>query len=562
MILDERNQKEIGKCFDDCSHKDAVWLQCDYCGSTFSRKKGSVLNGRKNIMRDACLDKECIKKKIVESSRSKYGVDNYAQSKECKEKIRNTNLEKYGTINPNELNWVKEKIKETNIAKYGVPSHSQTKERRQKAKERDFFNSEQFKKKMLENYGCESPQDSKELMNRSYESRRKTLLDTYGVENISQIPGATNKAKQTSLNKYGESHYSKTDEYHLKRIKTSMEKWGVSHYAKTDEYKNKQKQTLIEKYQAESFTTNSEYVQQHIKEHGVPYAFMKSQSNKEQDEISQFLQNLGFDFQPNYTILNGKEIDLYNDELKIGIEYSSLYWHTELSKEPRGKNYHFDKFIHCEKNNVQLITIFGDEWKSRKATCQSVISSKIGVINKKYYARKCLVKIIEANIHRSFCELYHLQGSGNSNLVCFGLFNEGEMLGSVSLRKHHRNAKNIVLDRLCFKHNTMVVGGSSKLLKSVKQWMVQNHCDSLITWSDNRWSNGNMYRNIGFKLDADLPPDYSYVDMNNARRRLSKQSQKKSATNRPNGVSEKDWAAQHGLARIWDCGKRRWLLSI
>src|SRR3990167_11031389 len=44
-------------------------------------------------------------------------------------------------------------------------------------------------------------------------------------------------------------------------------------------------------------------------------------SSFEEEEIRQWLKNLGFEFNKNNTVLNGYEIDLYNEHLRLGIEY-------------------------------------------------------------------------------------------------------------------------------------------------------------------------------------------------------------------------------------------------
>ena len=92
--------------------------------------------------------------------------------------------------------------------------------------------------------------------------------------------------------------------------------------------------------------------------------------------------------------------------------------------------------------------------------------------------------------------------------------------------------------------------------------MIENGYKDLISWSDNRWSQGRVYEKMGFTLDSELPQDYSYVNVKRPIERLSKQSQKKSNTNCPEGMTEKEWAEERGLARIWDCGKKRWKLEI
>lgn len=85
----------------------------------------------------------------------------------------------------------------------------------------------------------------------------------------------------------------------------------------------------------------------------------------------------------------------------------------------------------------------------------------------------------------------------------------------------------------------------------------------IISWSDNRWSKGDVYECLGFKLDGDLKPDYSYVNIKNPnKKRISKQSQAKKKTGCPEGKTEHEWCLEKGLSRIWDCGKKRWVYEL
>ena len=64
------------------------------------------------------------------------------------------------------------------------------------------------------------------------------------------------------------------------------------------------------------------------------------------------------------TILKGKEIDIFIPDLKLGIEYNGLYWHSE--KQGKGKWYHYDKMMECNKKGIKLIQIFEDEYLNNK----------------------------------------------------------------------------------------------------------------------------------------------------------------------------------------------------
>ena len=112
---------------------------------------------------------------------------------------------------------------------------------------------------------------------------------------------------------------------------------------------------------------------------------------------------------------------------------------------------------------------------------------------------------------------------------------------------------------MCFKDNIKILGGSQKLFKAAKNWAIENNHTSIISWSDNRWSQGKVYEHLGFKLDKELGADYSYVDLKNPKIRLSKQSQKKKENQLQ---TESQMAHEKGLAKIWDCGKKRWIYYL
>jgi hypothetical protein len=115
---------------------------------------------------------------------------------------------------------------------------------------------------------------------------------------------------------------------------------------------------------------------------------------------------------------------------------------------------------------------------------------------------------------------------------------------------------------MCFKAGVQVVGGASKIFSMCIKWCKDNKIEKIITWSDNRWSVGDIYEKLGFELDSKLKPDYSYVDLKRKCCRVSKQSQKKSNSNCPKEMTENQWALQNNLVRIWDCGKKRWIFKV
>lgn len=275
-----------------------------------------------------------------------------------------------------------------------------------------------------------------------------------------------------------------------------------------------------------------------------------------ENELRNWLKTLGFDF---------KEAKIEGDtrllDGKCGnyaFEYCGLYWHNENSPSPRDRNYHFTKFSKCRDNGIRLFTIFSDEWETRQDQVKDFIASALGIFERKFFARKLVVKEIENSVAKKFYDDYHIQGRDSNSQISAGLFAAEELVGVMTFGKHHRKAEMDVftLSRLCYKNGVSVVGGASKLFCFLVE---RTKTKKVISWSDNRWSRGNVYLKMGFTEECQLPPDYSYVKTTTTRYRMSKQSQAKKKSGCPNGKTELEWANERGLSRIWDCGKIRWV---
>lgn len=293
--------------------------------------------------------------------------------------------------------------------------------------------------------------------------------------------------------------------------------------------------------------------------------FPANNYGKTQKDIQDWLNSFGFNFKSNRTLIPGSEIDLYDESKKLGIEYCGLHWHHEFSPEPRGPKYHYNKYKKCLEQGIQLLTIYSDEWEKHNIQCQGHIKSILGVNNHRLFARKCQIKEVDKYIGRKFFDDYHIQGKNGLGVIFYGLYSDEELVGCMSLGRHNRqntDVKSICLDRLCFKHGFQITGGASKLFAVCKQWAKQQGYEEILSFSDNRWSLGRVYIALDFQMEKDYNPDYSYVKRQSPNERLSKQSQKKSAVDCPEGLTEYDWAHANGLARIWDCGKKRWIFKL
>lgn len=282
----------------------------------------------------------------------------------------------------------------------------------------------------------------------------------------------------------------------------------------------------------------------------------------EKDIKEWILEECGLTFDSEWELLDGQQVDLFNEELKLGIEYCGLYWHNESKN--KGRLYHYNKYKTLQDKDIRLLTIFSDEWKYRNSQVKNFLKGTLGKNKYRIQARECEVKEVDAKIAEDFVEKHHIQGSHRASLISFGLFTGYGLVGVMSFNHHHRQNHDgsLILNRMCFADDTTVIGGASRMLKKGKEWAKEHGYKNIISWSDNRWSIGGIYGVMGFELDGELGPDYSYVNDSNAKVRIPKQKMMKKKIGCPVEIKEHDFLAKEGYYRIWDCGKKRWKIDL
>jgi len=196
-----------------------------------------------------------------------------------------------------------------------------------------------------------------------------------------------------------------------------------------------------------------------------------------------------------------------------------------------------------------LITIFEDEWLEKPEIVKSIIASRLGIYQQVISARKCMIVINHPEV-RTFLRENHLQGSPNSITTSVSLLYADKIIGTISFGQHHRKNDLLVLNRLCFAQHTAISGGTERLIRTITKMNI----GPFITWSDNRWSDGSVYRRMGLIKDRELDIDYWWCK---GQKRRSKQSMKKTKEC-PKNMTETEWRHSQGWFRIFDCGKIRW----
>lgn len=248
-------------------------------------------------------------------------------------------------------------------------------------------------------------------------------------------------------------------------------------------------------------------------------------------------------------IISPLEIDIYIPSKKLAIEFDGTYWHSTRTLK---KDYHIEKTNLCEAKGITLLHVYDIEWQEKKEIWKSIIRSKLGLVTK-IYARKCVVREVDSKTARQFCEQNHLSGYANSK-TNIGLYYNENLVSLMTFAVPRFNKKHrCEIIRFCTLLNHQVVGGASKIFK---YFTTENSIDSIITYANRRYSQGNLYTRLGFREISQTAPNYFYLFGKKLLSRMifQKHKLKDRLSIFDSSLTEEQNMEANGYYRVYDCG--------
>lgn len=415
----------------------------------------------------------------------------------------------------------------------------------------------------------------------------KTNKEKYGVSYFPEHNTFISKVKKTKHKKYGNENYNNIE----KCIRTKELLYGDKFFSNKEKSKTTLRNNFISKVKEK---TNDEFISYGLDDEKIKLKCSKCQSVYEIDnnlfnyrtnvnistciicnpinstdsfqekELLEFVKNL----LPNQEIIEKDrnlispfELDILIPTQKIAIEYNGLYWHSDKYVE---KDYHLTKTNLCNSKGIQLIHIFEDEWIYKKEIVKSIIKTKLNLFESTIFGRNCVIKEIDVKTSKQFLNNNHIQGYVNAK-YSFGLFHNNELVSVMTfggLRKAlgSENLENeYELYRFANKLNTNVIGAFSKLLKFfVKEYKPK----SIISFSNNRYFNGNVYQKNGFEFVSETKPNYYYIVKHKREDRFKYRKNILVKEGFDAKKSEKEIMTERGINRIYDCGNKKWKFLV
>jgi len=283
---------------------------------------------------------------------------------------------------------------------------------------------------------------------------------------------------------------------------------------------------------------------------------------KWEEAIYNFVRGHNFYALRSAPVLNGKHIDIYVPEIKLGVELHGLRWHTE---DKRHKNYHREKWKTSEALGIRLIQVFEDEWANNKEVVLNRIRAALGLVEG-FNARQTLLGVVPSQEAAAFFDTYHSQGNTRASVV-YGLRLNGEWVAMASFGKARTGAMvaggNSVWEVIRYASKGRVRGGFSKLFKR----FIENYKpEKVISYCDLRYGTGALYKATGFELDGITDPDYWWVPDGKIVRVPRYQTQKHKMPSHPvlkdfydPTKTEVEICHAAGWYRIYGVGHQRWV---
>jgi hypothetical protein len=497
------------------------------CDSGKIKKLGSISTGWYNCGPAAKC--ECTRLQVAQSVSEKKATRSAEQILNENNKRQLTNIKKYGVDNIGKI----ENAKNAHKAFY------QDKEKVAAAVEKQ-------NNSMLSKHG---PNYSKIMVNK----RRETCLSKYGVDNPMKDPTIFEKASLSRALTYDPVASIKKN--HSKFVRMLRSNFRVTTNLTEEEYigvASRPMMTFTCCDCGHEFNKRFDYAVPPICKICNPTEkkFKSGEENAVCDYIASIYQ--GKILQGDRSIINPFELDIVLPEKKLAIEYCGLYWHSEVSGFKEW-NYHANKMRMAESRGYRLLTIFSDEWLDKQDIVKSKLQSIIAGTSDKIGARKCQIMDVDYQQAVEFHNLYHIQGSPRRLGKNIGLFYQGVL---VALGSFITVTKTAELVR--FSSKITVVGGAGKILN---YFIKNSDCNDIISFADMRWSQGNLYKSLGFVEVSRVPAMQMYVK--DHIQRFHKLAFPKKKIN-PEGIDKTEWQIMReaGYDRIWDCGKQKWQLDV
>ncbi len=176
-----------------------------------------------------------------------------------------------------------------------------------------------------------------------------------------------------------------------------------------------------------------------------------------------------------------------------------------------------------------VITVPRDRWERQRRQVLHRLLAHCGIFSS-VFARNCEARRIDKDTAKDFMVANHSYGHAKSR-YCYGLFVKrysgsemsasehtlpvGTMIAAAEFSNARRWKKgdNVISSYEWVRYASLpgvrVTGGMGKLLK---KFIREVSPDDIMSYADMEWSDGDVYRQLGFSMDGEMPPVLFSID--------------------------------------------------
>lgn len=534
-------------------------------------------------IRCSCLDPET-REKLKDSKAEKYGDSNYNNS----EKARKTRyLHNNGQWHPCGFG---DSVKKTKLERYGDENYINSEKRRDTmdrllSEDPDYWRHREEKAKTtkLERYGDSGYNNRMKFMDtlsgfdqkrkkEILERRRTTNTVRYGYDYVLKDPVIRTRISNSNMERYGVKTCLMLESTREKvKITRRTDAWNTLENLKDfeplfskDDFVDITKDLFEHKFRwlCRKCGTEYEATYYEIKIHNrcpkcYPHKFGKSQN-----DVFEYVRGLnvpGFDDLKQEACVFGdgsrRRIDIYSDNMKFGIEYDGMYWHSidnNANNDRVVMDYHIRKTSDAKSIGINLIHILDDEWVYHNKLCRGYIKTSLSC--KKYHidARKCDVRDVDVKEATRFIDKYSFEGE-DSHSIGIGLYYHNHLVYLLTFSKTRNNKKyQYQILRRCELNNFCIVGGFEKVLRRFDELYSP---ESVVMYMNRRWFSEDDVM-PGFSVEGLSKPNLSWFreGLNYGIGRINNVNYRRFIKECDEKLNITQNLVANGYMRFYDCG--------
>lgn len=258
----------------------------------------------------------------------------------------------------------------------------------------------------------------------------------------------------------------------------------------------------------------------------------------------------------NREILGGREIDILIPSMNLGVEFNGGIWHSSFKID---KNYHFDKWFDCLIRNVELVTVWEDDWDLKRDQIEHMLKIRLTVQSN--LPPTTHIQETSRTEAERFSKPYTVHNIPETATAFISAVSGSEIVAALSIQETSTSFRIV---HQSFKYPQE--HGLSEILDHLTEKAKQKNLPSIEAITDNSSLDQNVFAQHGFIRKEVIEPKVTYLYRN---QRFFKQELETLLASGvgprisydPESDSFENMTEENRIFEVWDSGSTLWTLD-